>query len=494
MLQRFARFLGSFLLGGVLTLLGAGIWYLNAQPELSLWHQVELDGEFTAGSGPTSLEQYLRIEAALFRQMDERVLDRLEASDSRRFNRYLRDSPSHPGRWSRDWNRTFELGLSSPRIGVLLLHGMSDAPYSLRSEAEALHDAGAWVLGLRLPGHGTLPSGLVHAQWEDMAAAVRIGMEHLQAQVGDKPLVIVGYSNGGALAVYHALRALQDPALVMPGRLVLISPAIGITPFASLAVWQERIGRLLDLEKLQWSSVLPEYNPFKYNSFAVSAGHQTRELTLQIDSLLERATRVGALERFPPVLAFQSAVDATVSTPSLITGLMDRLPDNGHELVLFGVNRTTELAGLLSFDPEAYLRPLLEGRELDFTLTLLRNASPDTRQVVEERWMPGADAAIVTSPGLRWPRGLFSLSHVALPFPPDDPLYGNPGNGDVAHVQLGALDLRGERGALSISGDDMLRQTWNPFHGWMQSRLMEFVGLDEAAGASEKVAAGRPGM
>ena len=493
MLKRLTSLMGSFLLGGALTLLAVGVWFMNNQPALSLWHVVDLDGEFTADLGVDTLEEYLQVESALFRQLEDRVVSRLDGGSTRQYNRYLRGSPSYPGRWPRDWNRTFELGLSSPRAGVLLLHGMSDSPYSLRSQAEALHAAGAWVLGLRLPGHGTAPSGLVRARWEDMAAAVRIGMDHLRAQLGDKPIIIVGYSNGGALATYHALRALEDPSLVMPSRLVLISPAIGITPFAALAVWQERIGRLLDLDKLQWTSVLPEFNPYKYNSFAVGAGHQTRELTVQIGSLLDRARSVGSLERFPPVLAFQSAVDATVSTPAVITGLMDRLPDNGHELVLFGVNRKEDISDLLSVTPEDYLRPLLDGRDLPFTLTLLRNTDPDARDVIEESWVPGAAEPTVSSAGLRWPRGVFSLSHVALPFPPDDPLYGQVSNGDAPHVQLGELALRGERGALSISGDDMLRQTWNPFHDWMQARLLRFSGLAGEQLGGDKVAAGRPG-
>src|SRR4030088_3017231 len=32
----------------------------------------------------------------------------------------------------------------------------------------------AWVIGLRLPGHGTVPSGLTIRRWQDMAAAVRL--------------------------------------------------------------------------------------------------------------------------------------------------------------------------------------------------------------------------------------------------------------------------------------------------------------------------------
>ena len=62
-----------------------------------------------------------------------------------------------------NWNRTFELAPSGgdATCGVLLLHGMSDSPYSLRAIAERIHREGGHVLGLRLPGHGTAPSGLL---------------------------------------------------------------------------------------------------------------------------------------------------------------------------------------------------------------------------------------------------------------------------------------------------------------------------------------------
>ena len=47
-----------------------------------------------------------------------------------------------------------------------------------------------------------------------------------------KPLHIVGFSNGGALAMKYALDALDDKQLARPDRLILISPMIGITSFA----------------------------------------------------------------------------------------------------------------------------------------------------------------------------------------------------------------------------------------------------------------------
>ena len=46
---------------------------------------------------------------------------------------------------------------------------------------------------------------------------------------------MIGFSNGGALALKYALDALEDPRLARPDRLMLISPMIGITQFARFA-------------------------------------------------------------------------------------------------------------------------------------------------------------------------------------------------------------------------------------------------------------------
>ncbi len=47
---------------------------------------------------------------------------------------------------------------------------------------------------------------------------------------------------------------------------------------------------------------------------------------------------------------------------------------------------------------------------------------------------------------------MVSLSHVALPFPPDDPLYGQRPPNDDDIVFLDDLAIKGERGVLKIPG------------------------------------------
>ena len=41
------------------------------------------------------------------------------------------------------------------------------------------------MVGMRVPGHGTAPVGLVDTDWQDMAAAVKIAVRHLRERQSD---------------------------------------------------------------------------------------------------------------------------------------------------------------------------------------------------------------------------------------------------------------------------------------------------------------------
>jgi alpha-beta hydrolase superfamily lysophospholipase len=363
---------------------------------------------------------------------------------------------------------------------------MSDSPYSLRQLGESLNAAGTQVLGLRMPGHGTAPSGLVELTWQDMAAATRLAMRHLAAQIGDRPIHIVGYSMGAAVAVHYALAALEDETLPRVERLVLLSPAIGVSSVAALAVWQGRLGHLLGLEKLAWNHIQPEYDPFKYGSFAVNAGDVVYQLTNEIQERITALDQAGKLGGLPRNLAFSSVVDATVSTPALVSGLFERLPANGHELVLFDINRVTEMEPLMKWDPDEVIRALQQGSGQRFTLSTVTNETEQSREAVVVS-KTGAKVPSVSRLGLSWPVDLYSLSHVALPFPPNDPLYGGQAAGNSPGIHLGAIALRGERGALKVPASDMLRLRWNPFYAFVEARVLEFIGLDEPQESGRKL-------
>jgi hypothetical protein len=76
---------------------------------------------------------------------------------------------------------------------------------------------------------------------------------------------------------------------------------------------------------------------------------------------------------------------------------------------------------------------------------------------------------------------VFSLSHIALPFPIDDALYGlTPDPGEDFGIRLGALAVRGERGVLSASLDSLLRLSSNPFFAYQVARIEDTLGPPSA--------------
>ncbi len=451
---------------------------MESQADLSIWHKVELDAEFTTHSNAPDFAEYLSVEKQVFDQLDRLIVDRVPVNRINQINRYSRGSLSDPAKWPRNWNRTFELPAQTPKAGVLLLHGMSDSPYSLREVGQHLNKKNAWVLGLRFPGHGTAPSGLTNLRWEDMARAVELAMDHLDEKIGNQPIYIVGYSAGGALAVQYALKALSDRKRPQAKGIVLISPAIGVTSLASFAVWQARLGALLGLDKLEWTDIKLEYDPYKYNSFAVNAGDQVYRLTVEIARLLETHSKIGDLDNLPPMLTFQSSTDATVSSRALVQGLLTKLSPASHKLILFDINRQTDIELVLREDPKQTFSPLLTQNSLPFTLSIVTNRNEDSNAIHILRKTEGSTEPEVLETGLSWPKGIYSLSHVALPFSEEDVLYGSRADSTEPQLSLGNLALRGERGVLRVTPSDMLRLRWNPFYSLVEQEIVSFMDID----------------
>jgi len=445
---------------------------------LKPWHTEELTAEFTAQRADEirTFDDYRQLEDALFAELDEKVYARVESGPEYALARYSPGSAADPRGRSPDWNRSFELPVDEAVGAVLLLHGLTDAPYTLRTLGKALNKRSYWVLGLRLPGHGTAPSGLKRVSWEDMAAAVRLSMDHLASKVGQKPIHIVGYSTGAPLALDFALNALEGSASPVPASLVLISPAIGVHPTAGLANWKAGLAVLPGLGGLAWLQIVPEFDPYKYNSFATNAGGQVYSLTRSVAKRIAARAQSNPTEILPPTLVFKSAVDATVSADAVVDRLLARLAPNRHELVLFDINRFAVKSKLLIADPGPLSNKLMADETLPFAFTLVTNENPESTMVLARRKLPfSAEASTIEPLNLAWPAGVISLSHVALPFPPDDPLYGQrpPGNEDV--LFLGQMAIQGERGLLQFPSDWLMRLRYNPFYAFLEARALAWI-------------------
>jgi len=460
--------------------IGGAVNAIRALPDLQPWHrlQTRLEPKAAEITPSFTLDQYLAREDAVFREARAAVDDVVsKGANALVPNRYVEGSRSHPDRLPFSGNRTQVLAAAAPRGGVLLVHGLTDGPYSMRALAERLNADGFYTLSLRMQGHGTVPGGLVETTWEDWMAAVRMGARHVRDQIGaDRPLILVGYSNGGALLAKYALDVLDDSSLPKPAKLILLSPMIGVSPAARFASSISLFGPVIP--KARWIDVVPEYNPFKYNSFPANAGAQTFRLTSELNRELLDVERRGLMAQMTPVLAFQSVVDTTVSSPAVVHDLFDHLPSGRGELVVFDLNRQ---AGVDLFTrPDEVLPKLIGERPRPYSVTLVTNTRPDTLEVSAMSVKAGA-SEITTEPlGLSWPEAIYSLSHVALPFPIDDPVYGGEGRGrEVGSVSLGRLSPRGEKSVLIVPQDVLMRLTWNPFFPYLAGRVRQFVSRSD---------------
>jgi hypothetical protein len=212
---------------------------------------------------------------------------------------------------------------------------------------------------------------------------------------------------------------------------------------------------------------------------------------MALQGQVQRHAAEGRLARLPPILTFQSAVDFTVSTRAVIAALYDRLPAQGSELVLFDINRNAKLGPMLTPATDAALDRLLPPAARTWRAVVVTNAGPGKDEALEQATEAGTTGERVRPLGLAWPREVYSLSHVALPIPVTDGLYGlDPDPEENFGVQLGALAPRGERGVLAIAPDALLRLTSNPFFPYLLERIEKGIEAAGAPGQSEAGGAG----
>ncbi len=105
------------------------------------------------------------------------------------------------------------------RTGVLLCHGFTGSPQSLRPWAEYLAEAGLTVSLPRLPGHGTTWQEMAGTRWEDWYAEVDRAFDELHASTDE--IFVMGLSMGACLAL--RLAELHGQAI---SGLVLVNPSI----------------------------------------------------------------------------------------------------------------------------------------------------------------------------------------------------------------------------------------------------------------------------
>src|SRR5690242_17816574 len=115
------------------------------------------------------------------------------------------------------------------RVGVLLSHGFTGSPASMRPWGEHLAGLGYTVSVPRLPGHGTTWQEMNRTTFADWYAELERAFEKLRTECDE--VVVGGLSMGGGLALWLAANHPHDIA-----GLVLVNPAVSSQNKQLLAV------------------------------------------------------------------------------------------------------------------------------------------------------------------------------------------------------------------------------------------------------------------
>ena len=130
---------------------------------------------------------------------------------------------------------------------------------------------------------------------------------------------------------------------------------------------------------------------------------------------------------------------------------------------------------MLIADPAPLTDRLMADEKLPFAVTFVTNEHPQSPNVVARYKAPSSrEEADVQPLGFAWPRNVVSLSHVALAFPPDDPLYGQgpPPNRELVVSRGPGVHRRA--GLLRLPAEWLLRQRFNPFYPYLETRVLQW--------------------
>lgn len=190
--------------------------------------------------------------------------------------------------------------------GFLLIHGLTDSPYLMRSISESLNNEYpcALIRAVLLPGHGTVPGDSLDTEHEDWERIVDYGVNSFKKDNLVSELYIVGFSTGSSLAINYMK---ENPGNSITKREDKIK---GLVLIATAVRAKTRIIFLTPVVKWMkdWASDFEEKDAARYESFSMNAAAEFYTLTKDMVNP-EYALQV-------PVFMVLSADDATIDAPA----------------------------------------------------------------------------------------------------------------------------------------------------------------------------------
>jgi esterase/lipase len=347
--------------------------------------------------------------------------------------------------------------------GFLLLHGYTDSPHLMRAIGDKLRGRYpcAPIRAIALPGHATVPGDLLETDHQEWIEAARLAIEGMPA--GVRELWVVGFSTGGLLAADYALDHPEDSRVA---GLVLLSPLVAVQGAP------EWLGLPMDLYSTvkPWSTGGPwppvntepyeDLDPVKYESVPVHANAQIVRLTGRFRPKWEgRAEPLRV-----PVFAAVSADDQTVVPDRSLAFFCAVAPPDRRRLVWY-----------VGKGEETRRPPVDRG----------------CASTLEVRPAPASGEAL-------------RFSHVSLPAPPEDPVYGKDGtyrnclhywfveglNWRAARAKYaGCKEAPREKVAFGETDDSpprgkdyVARLTYNPDFEGLVASVLRFIDADGRVG------------
>ncbi len=180
------------------------------------------------------------------------------------------------------------------KTGILLIHGFTGSPGTMKIIGEALSEDGYTVSGIRLPGHGTHITDMEKASWQEWLQKARKSALELQEKC-DK-VIVCGLSMGGLLALILASELPVDGV-------VTIAAAMELTDKFSKLAWLVKY-----FIRYSGSGVRDkDEHPYKI-SYGVTPVRKVPDLLR-----LQKIAKSGLQNITCPLLIFRAMKDMTVT-------------------------------------------------------------------------------------------------------------------------------------------------------------------------------------
>lgn len=231
-------------------------------------------------------------------------------------------------------------------VGILVLHGFTGSPASVRPWGQSLSAEGWTVRVPRLPGHGTTWQAMNRTTWEDWYAEVDRNLRELRERCSS--VFVMGLSMGGTLT----LRLAEQYGEQIAG-IVLVNASVHserpdrfLLPVLQLVV-PGFPGISNDIAK-------PDQDEIAYSKIPLKAAYSLSKLWSLVKADIAKVTQ--------PILLFRSAVDHVVEPSNAAFILAHVSSTDVHQQVLpdsFHVATLDHDAEVIVRDSIAFVRRLV---------------------------------------------------------------------------------------------------------------------------------------